>query len=91
MKVVKVEFGAMMASELTPRMIDAWLTEHSDWAPATKNRYRALISLVYRQAMRLEEHHLEFSLILNPLDGEDRSLLGICGVNRRPCGSDAVL
>jgi hypothetical protein len=52
MKVVKDEFGAMVAWELTPRIIDARLTEHSDWAPATKNRYRALISLVYRQAMR---------------------------------------
>ena len=45
-------FGPMAASELTPQIIDAWLTDNSKWAPATKNRYRALISLVYRQAMR---------------------------------------
>ena len=51
-KILKDEFGTMVASELTPRMIDAWLTQHVDWAPATKNRYRALISLVYRQAVR---------------------------------------
>ena len=40
MKILKHEFGTMVASELTPRMIDAWLTEHVDWTPATKNRYR---------------------------------------------------
>ncbi len=50
-------FGPMAASELTPQMIDTWLTEYRTkggkaLAPATKNRFRALISLVYRQGMR---------------------------------------
>ena len=52
MKTLKEQFGLITAADLTPQMIDAWLTEHDDWAPATKNRYRALVSLVYRQAMR---------------------------------------
>jgi len=52
MKKLKQNFGAMAASELSPQLIDGWLTEHSEWMPATKNRYRALVSLVYRQAMR---------------------------------------
>lgn len=52
MKTLTEHFGAMAAAELTPQLIDTWLTEHPKWMPATKNRYRALISLVYRQAMR---------------------------------------
>ena len=52
MATLKSEFGDMVAAEITPHRIEAWLTEHVDWAPATKNRYRALLSLVFRQAMR---------------------------------------
>lgn len=43
------EFGAYAAADIKPQAIDQWLTEHGDWKPATKNRYRALLSLVYRQ------------------------------------------
>jgi integrase len=52
MKTVLEEFGAMAARDIEAQAIDRWLTAHTKWAPATKNRYRALISLVYRQAMR---------------------------------------
>lgn len=45
-------FGALSASEVTPQVIDRWLTANDDWSAATKNRYRALLSLVFRQAMR---------------------------------------
>jgi integrase len=45
-------FGALSASDVTPQLIDRWLTANDGWSPATKNRYRALLSLVFRQAMR---------------------------------------
>jgi integrase len=45
-------FGHLSASGVTPQVIDRWLTANEAWSPATKNRYRALLSLVFRQAMR---------------------------------------
>jgi integrase len=52
MKLLLTEFGMHAAQSITPQMIDHWLTEHKAWSPATKNRYRALLSLVYRQGVR---------------------------------------
>lgn len=52
MKFVASEFGKMQAEDITPQLIDAWITAQEKWTPATKNRYRATISLVYRQGMR---------------------------------------
>ena len=52
MKVLVAAFGKMGAAKLQAQTIDHWLTEHIDWSPATKNRYRACLSLVYRQGMR---------------------------------------
>lgn len=40
-----------MAEEIKPQEIDAWLTANTK-TPATSNRYRALFSLVYREALR---------------------------------------
>jgi hypothetical protein len=45
-------FGARAAEDISGQAIDLWLTSQTQWAPATKNRYRALISMTYRQAMR---------------------------------------
>ncbi len=56
-KKLKEEFGERPAADLTPQIIDRWLTEQTEWSPATKNRYRAAISLVYRQAMRNGKIH----------------------------------
>jgi integrase len=52
MKPLLVEFGMQAAESINPQMIDHWLTDHKAWSPATKNRYRALLSLVYRQGLR---------------------------------------
>ncbi len=52
MKAVREEFGPQVATSIQPKAIEDWLTAHKKWSPATKNRYRALISLVFRQAMR---------------------------------------
>jgi integrase len=45
------DFGERAADKVKPEEIDAWLTAHTS-TPATSNRYRALFSLVYREALR---------------------------------------
>ena len=52
MKGLVAEFGDRTAEGIKPSEIEHWLSTRQDWAPATKNRYRALMSLVFRQAMR---------------------------------------
>ena len=49
-KIVREAMGTRVASAITPQDIDAWLTKHCK-TPATYNRYRAFLSLVYKQAM----------------------------------------
>jgi integrase len=44
-------FGEYQADAITPRGIERHF-EAEDWAPATWNRYRALLSLIYRLAIR---------------------------------------
>jgi site-specific recombinase XerD len=44
-------FRGRSAESITPRELERFLAqdaEENDWAPATINRYRALLSLVYR-------------------------------------------
>jgi site-specific recombinase XerD len=45
------DFGDRVAESIKPEEIDAWLSKHTVTA-ATANRYRALFSLVYREALR---------------------------------------
>lgn len=45
------DFGYMKAEDITPREIEAWLAANTD-TPATANRYRAVLSLCYRQGIR---------------------------------------
>jgi site-specific recombinase XerD len=49
-KIVKDAMGARIASSITPHEIDAWLTKRTK-TPATYNRYRAFLSMVYKQAI----------------------------------------
>jgi integrase len=51
MKVLVAEFGERTAASIEAHQIDQWLTEQTQWSPATKNRYRSLLSLVFRQGM----------------------------------------
>src|SRR6267154_897252 len=44
-------FGDRAADSITPREIETCFQEEN-WAPATWNRYRALLSLTYRLAIR---------------------------------------
>lgn len=45
------EFGAMKAEAIKPKDIESWLTANTR-TPATANRFRALLSLIYRQGIR---------------------------------------
>jgi site-specific recombinase XerD len=51
MKKILPEFGERVAEGIKPEEIDSWLTTHTRTA-ATANRYRALFSLVFREALR---------------------------------------
>jgi site-specific recombinase XerD len=49
MQALKKEFGSRIADSITPQEIEKWMAgELSEHAPATLNRYRALLSLTYR-------------------------------------------
>src|ERR1035437_6091954 len=48
-EIVRAEMGARAADSITPQDIDRWLTSRFKTA-ATANRYRAFLSLVYREA-----------------------------------------
>jgi integrase len=45
------EFAERIASEIKPADIDGWIAEHTATA-GTANRYRAVFSLIYREAVR---------------------------------------
>lgn len=45
------QFAERIAEQIMPEEIDAWLTANTK-TPATSNRYRALFSLVFREALR---------------------------------------
>jgi hypothetical protein len=49
-KIVKEAMGERVASSITPQEIDSWLTKRCK-TPATANRYRAFLSLVFKQAI----------------------------------------
>lgn len=48
MTKLKADFNDRPAEALSPLDIERWIASHEDWKPATCNRYRALLSLVYR-------------------------------------------
>ncbi len=48
---LKAEFGERAAESIKPEEIDKWLLKNTK-TPATANRYRAAMSLAYREAMR---------------------------------------
>jgi hypothetical protein len=54
MKVLNEEFGNCAAENITPEQIEAWLESKTELALATKNRYIALLKLVYRLAERAQ-------------------------------------
>jgi len=54
MKPLKEQFGALQADKITPQHLERWLADcadESEWAPATVNRFKALLSLTFRLGM----------------------------------------
>jgi site-specific recombinase XerD len=51
LKRVRPDFDEREADAIKPQDIDAWLTKNTH-TPATSNRYRALFSLIFREALR---------------------------------------
>jgi site-specific recombinase XerD len=51
-KVIDRELGGRVAEVLTVEAIDEWLTGHSEWSPATKNRYKSVLSRTYQLALQ---------------------------------------
>lgn len=49
--IVRGDLGSRTAAELTPQELERWLREHCK-TPATANRYKAFISLCYREGVR---------------------------------------
>jgi integrase len=48
MKKLRDAFGNRAAESIMPQDIERWLSTNEGWKPATFNRYKALLSLVYR-------------------------------------------
>ncbi|HEY6412091.1 MAG TPA: site-specific integrase [Edaphobacter sp.] len=55
MKSAVAEFGDRIASEIEPHEIEEWLDSKTQWANATKNRHKALLSLLYRLAIKAKK------------------------------------
>jgi site-specific recombinase XerD len=49
-EIVREALGSRIASSITPQDLNAWLSKHCK-TPATFNRYKAFLSLVWKQAM----------------------------------------
>jgi integrase len=52
MDLIIKELGSRAADSLKPKEIDNWLSGHSEWSPATKNRYKTVMSKAYQLALR---------------------------------------
>ncbi len=99
--ILKDPFGTMTASDLTPQRIEAWFNEHVDWAPATKNRYRAAISLAYKIGMRngkvatnparLVEPRAENNARVRYLQDDEEEALRKVVLERYPCHIPALV
>jgi integrase len=50
MSFIVEAFGERIADEIKPSEIDTWLGAH-DWAPATKNRYKSVLSKTFKIAL----------------------------------------
>jgi site-specific recombinase XerD len=55
LKPLESAFGTRAAESIKPQEIDRWLNaegQERNWKPATYNRYRALISMIYREGIK---------------------------------------
>lgn len=52
MNSIIAALGRIEAERLKPSEIDAWLSSHSEWSPATANRYKNVLSKAYSLAIK---------------------------------------
>lgn len=51
LEAAKTDLGSRIAAELTPSDVDHWLSRHSGWTDATKNRYKATLGRALQLAV----------------------------------------
>jgi hypothetical protein len=49
---LRSEFGKMAAEEITPQEISAYLASRTDLKPASLNRYRSTLSMIFQEGIR---------------------------------------
>jgi integrase len=52
MELIIRELGGRPADSVKPKEIEDWLARHSEWSPATKNRYKTVLSKAYQLALK---------------------------------------
>ena len=52
MNSIIAALGRIEAEKLKPSEIDAWLSTHSEWSPATANRYKTVLSKAFQLAVK---------------------------------------
>jgi integrase len=51
MDLIVREMGSRSADSVKPKELDEWLSSHPQWSPATKNRYKTVLSKAYQLAL----------------------------------------
>ena len=51
MELIIRELGSRPADSVKPKEIEDWLARHPEWSPATKNRYKTVLSNAYQLAL----------------------------------------
>ena len=54
MELIIRELGGRPADSLKPKEIEDWLARHTEWSPATKNRYKTVPSKAFQLALKSE-------------------------------------
>ena len=52
MELIIRELGGRSADSLKPKEIEDWLARHTEWSPATKNRYKTVLSKAFQLALK---------------------------------------
>jgi integrase len=68
MKSALAAFGDRVAAQIEPEDIEMWLESKTEWANATKNRHRALLSLVYRLAIKAKKVQINPARLVDALE-----------------------
>jgi hypothetical protein len=52
MELIIQELSGWSEDSVKPKEIEDWLARHSEWSPATKNRYKTVLSKAYQLALK---------------------------------------